>query len=71
MKGSKKIKFGSGYGNVFGKQGSVVPIFLEQLKTGFFTITHKNMTRFNITLDQAVDMVLWSLKIILEVKFCS
>ena len=63
MKGSKKIKFSVvRYGNVFGSRGSVVPIFLEQLKTGFFTITHKNMTRFNITLDQAVDMVLWSLK---------
>ena len=36
--------------------------FLEQMNSGTFTITHKDMTRFNITLSQAVDMVLWSLQ---------
>ena len=63
MKGSKKIKFSVvRYGNVFGSRGSVVPVFLEQMNSGTFTITHKDMTRFNITLSQAVDMVLWSLQ---------
>ena len=63
MKGSKKIKFSVvRYGNVFGSRGSVVPVFLEQMNSGSFTITHKDMTRFNITLSQAVDMVLWSLQ---------
>ncbi len=46
------------YGNVMGSRGSVIPFFLEQKKKGFFTITHKDMTRFMITLDQAVKMVL-------------
>ncbi len=63
MRGSKKIKFSVvRYGNVFGSRGSVLPIFLEQMNSGSFTITHKDMTRFNITLSQAVDMVLWSLQ---------
>lgn len=62
MKGKRNIKFSVvRYGNVFGSRGSVVPLFLDQVKSGFFTLTNKNMTRFNITLKQAVDMVLWSI----------
>jgi UDP-N-acetylglucosamine 4,6-dehydratase/5-epimerase len=51
------------YGNVVGSRGSVVPIFLEQAKTGAFTITDERMTRFWITLPQAVEFVLSCLRI--------
>lgn len=47
------------YGNVLGSRGSVVPLFLKQRKTGTLTITHKDMTRFWITLPQAAKFV-WS-----------
>jgi len=50
------------YGNVFGSRGSVVPLFLEKKKEGVLPITHKDMTRFNVTLKDGVEMVLWSLK---------
>ena len=49
------------YGNVLGSRGSVVPLFLSQKKSGQFPITHKEMTRFNITLAQSVEMVDWSI----------
>jgi len=51
------------YGNVFGSRGSVVPIFRQRIKDNKpFEITDPKMTRFNLTLDQAVKMVYWSLK---------
>jgi UDP-N-acetylglucosamine 4,6-dehydratase len=50
------------YGNVVGSRGSVVPLFREQLARGRLTITDERMTRFWITLDQAVDLVLFSLE---------
>jgi UDP-N-acetylglucosamine 4,6-dehydratase/5-epimerase len=46
------------YGNVVGSRGSVVPIFKAQADSGVITITDERMTRFWITLDQAVDFVL-------------
>jgi UDP-N-acetylglucosamine 4,6-dehydratase len=46
------------YGNVVGSRGSVIPIFKEQAKTGVLTITDERMTRFWITLPEAVDFVL-------------
>jgi UDP-N-acetylglucosamine 4,6-dehydratase len=46
------------YGNVVGSRGSVIPIFLEQAETGRITITDERMTRFWITLQQAVRFVL-------------
>ena len=46
------------YGNVIGSRGSVVPLFLEQKQNGKVTITDKRMTRFWLTLDQAVEVVL-------------
>lgn len=49
------------YGNVMGSRGSVIPFFLEKRKTGVLPITDPNMTRFNITLQDGVDMVLWAL----------
>ena len=50
------------YGNVMGSRGSVIPFFLEQAKRGILPITHKEMTRFNITLKEGVNMVLWAIK---------
>jgi len=50
------------YGNVVGSRGSVVPVFLDQRKRGSLTITDERMTRFWITLDQAVDLVLFALE---------
>jgi UDP-N-acetylglucosamine 4,6-dehydratase/5-epimerase len=47
----------SRYGNVIGSRGSVIPVFLEQRKTGTVTITDDRMTRFWITLDQGVSFV--------------
>ncbi len=46
------------YGNVVGSRGSVIPIFKQQAATGRITITDDRMTRFWITLDQAVEFVL-------------
>jgi len=61
--GSKNIKFSIvRYGNVFGSRGSVVPLFLSQKNSECFTITDKNMTRFNISLKESIEMILWSLQ---------
>ncbi|HPL64441.1 MAG TPA: UDP-N-acetylglucosamine 4,6-dehydratase (inverting) [Syntrophales bacterium] len=49
------------YGNVIGSRGSVIPVFREQMKTGKITITDERMTRFWITLDQAVELVISAL----------
>ena len=50
------------YGNVLGSRGSVVPFFQKQKENGVLTITSKEMTRFNILLEEGVNMVLWCLK---------
>ena len=63
IKGSKNIKFSVvRYGNVFGSRGSVYNIFKKYEKKGFFPITDKNMTRFNITLQEGVDLVFESIQ---------
>ena len=46
------------YGNVMGSRGSVIPFFLNKRKTGTIPVTDPDMTRFNITLEQGVNMVL-------------
>lgn len=51
------------YGNVMGSRGSVIPFFMDQRKSGKLPITHPNMTRFNITLKEGVDLVLQALTI--------
>jgi len=49
------------YGNVMASRGSVIPLWIEQIKSnGFITITDPNMTRFMMTLDDAVDLVLYA-----------
>jgi len=60
--GKKDIKLSVvRYGNVMGSRGSVLPKFLEQKKKGIFTVTHKDMTRFNITLTESVKFVINSI----------
>ena len=65
FKGKKKCIFSVvRYGNVMGSRGSVIPLFLKQNKTQkFFTVTDKNMTRFNITLEDSVKFVLKSINL--------
>jgi UDP-N-acetylglucosamine 4,6-dehydratase len=50
------------YGNVMGSRGSVIPYFLQKRKEGVLPITDPTMTRFNICLQEGVDMVLWALE---------
>ncbi len=50
------------YGNVMGSRGSVIPFFMEESQKGKLSITDPEMTRFNITLDESVSMVLFALK---------
>lgn len=55
------ILCGTRYGNVMASRGSVIPLFIEQIKSGKpLTLTNPNMTRFMMTLDDAVDLVLYA-----------
>jgi UDP-N-acetylglucosamine 4,6-dehydratase/5-epimerase len=66
ISGKSKTKFSVvRYGNVVGSRGSVLPFFVDLLnkKSNYIPITHKDMTRFWITLDQGVKFVLNSLKL--------
>ena len=58
-KGEHKTKFACvRYGNVLGSRGSIIPKFIEQIISGNkITITDPSMTRFNITIDQAIDLI--------------
>lgn len=63
IKGSRELKFSVvRYGNVMGSRGSVIPFFLERKKNGVIPITDENMTRFNISLQEGVNMVLYALE---------
>lgn len=63
-RGTHDIKFSVvRYGNVMGSRGSVIPFFLQKKKEGVLPITDDRMTRFNITLQEGVDLVLNSFKI--------
>ena len=63
IKGNKNIKFSVvRYGNVMGSRGSVIPLFLKKAQTGTLMITNKDMTRFNISLKEGVDMVIWAIE---------
>lgn len=62
IKGSKDICFSVvRYGNVMGSRGSVIPFFLKKKKEGSLPITHADMTRFNISLQDGVNMVMYAL----------
>ena len=62
IKGRRNLRFSVvRYGNVMGSRGSVIPFFLEKAKTGVLPITDPAMTRFNISLSEGVEMVLWAL----------
>ena len=64
VKGTKKIDFAVvRYGNVFGSRGSVLHEFIKQKKRKEFLITDLRMTRFHITLNQSVKLVLEAIKI--------
>lgn len=59
FKGARNLKFSVvRYGNVMGSRGSVIPFFLKMRKTGVLPITHQDMTRFNISLEDGVELVL-------------
>jgi UDP-glucose 4-epimerase len=59
----KTIFCATRYGNVMASRGSVIPLFIEQIKAGNdLTITDGEMTRFMMTLDDAVDLVLFAFK---------
>lgn len=63
VKGKKDIKFSVvRYGNVMGSNGSVIPFFIKKKKEGVLPITDPNMTRFNISLQGGVDMVLHAME---------
>ena len=63
IKGSRDIRFSVvRYGNVMGSRGSVIPFFLQKAREGFLPITDLDMTRFNISLNEGVEMVFWALQ---------
>ena len=63
IKGARYLRFSVvRYGNVMGSRGSVIPFFLQKRHEGFLPITDPQMTRFNITLEEGVKMVIWAIK---------
>lgn len=63
IKGKRDLRFSVvRYGNVMGSRGSVIPFFMNKRATGVLPITHPNMTRFNISLEDGVDMVMWAIE---------
>ena len=62
IKGGRDLRFSVvRYGNVMGSRGSVIPFFLRMAQSGVLPITDPQMTRFNISLRDGVEMVLWAL----------
>jgi UDP-N-acetylglucosamine 4,6-dehydratase (inverting) len=64
IKGKRDLRFSVvRYGNVMGSRGSVIPLFLQKAKeNNELPITHREMTRFNISLEEGVEMVLWAVE---------
>lgn len=63
MKGARDLRFSVvRYGNVIGSRGSVIPFFLKKRAEGVLPITHPEMTRFNISLEEAVKLVFYALE---------
>jgi UDP-N-acetylglucosamine 4,6-dehydratase (inverting) len=62
FRGNRDINFSVvRYGNVIGSRGSVMPFFLNKRTSGTLPITHEEMTRFNISLEEGVDLVLYAM----------
>ena len=58
---NNSVLCGTRYGNVMGSRGSVIPLFIEQIKSGApITITDPNMTRFMMDLEDAIKLVLYA-----------
>jgi UDP-N-acetylglucosamine 4,6-dehydratase/UDP-glucose 4-epimerase len=64
-KGHRKTKFSCvRYGNVLGSRGSVVPKFIEQIRTKkMITVTDPSMTRFNITMDEGIKLIITAIRL--------
>ena len=63
IKGKHDVRFSVvRYGNVMGSRGSVIPFFLKKKSEGVIPITDPNMTRFNISLEEGVEMVLFAVE---------
>ncbi len=63
IKGKRDLRFSVvRYGNVMGSRGSVIPFFMNKAREGELPITHREMTRFNISLQEGVEMVLWAIQ---------
>jgi UDP-N-acetylglucosamine 4,6-dehydratase len=63
IRGNRDLRFSVvRYGNVMGSRGSVIPFFFERRKSGVLPITDPAMTRFNISLEDSVEMVMWALE---------
>ena len=63
IKGHRDLRFSVvRYGNVMGSRGSVVPFFMNKRKEGTLPITHMEMTRFNISLEEGVGMVMYAIE---------
>ena len=63
IKGRRDLRFSVvRYGNVMGSRGSVIPFFMQKRRDGIIPITHKEMTRFNISLEEGVGMVMYAIE---------
>ena len=63
IRGSRDIRFAVvRYGNVMGSRGSVIPFFLQKRPEGVLPITDPEMTRFNITLEESIEIVCWAIE---------
>ena len=63
IKGRHDVRFSVvRYGNVMGSRGSVIPFFLKKMADGVLPITDTSMTRFNISLEEGVEMVLYAVE---------
>lgn len=63
IKGSRDLRFSVvRYGNVIGSRGSVIPFFLDKRKDRVLPITDEAMTRFSISLEEGVEIVLWAIE---------
>lgn len=63
QKAEEDIKFSVvRYGNIFGSKGSVIPFFYKKIEQGFLPITDTQMTRFSITMQESIDLVMYALE---------